>query len=116
MDELYQQGIQSLIVEGGAMTHHSFMEQGLWDEIRVETSPLQVDDGTPAPSIPSDAIITDCQEFDGNKITWWRNYWLYSVYDILPQHLTQCAWNIDEQRIWGGLDDGRTSNPHLTNI
>jgi diaminohydroxyphosphoribosylaminopyrimidine deaminase/5-amino-6-(5-phosphoribosylamino)uracil reductase len=74
LQRLYDQQIQSLIVEGGAKTLQSFIDQNLWDEIRVETSPLQVDDGTPAPSIPSDAIITDCQEFDGNKITWWRNY------------------------------------------
>ncbi|MBR6885129.1 MAG: bifunctional diaminohydroxyphosphoribosylaminopyrimidine deaminase/5-amino-6-(5-phosphoribosylamino)uracil reductase RibD [Prevotella sp.] len=73
MNELYQQGIQSLIVEGGAMTHRSFMEQGLWDEIRVETAPIKVDDGTPAPIIPADAVITNCQEYDGNKITWWVN-------------------------------------------
>ena len=74
LQRLYDQHIQSLIVEGGAKTLQSFIDQDLWDEIRVETSPLKVNDGTPAPSIPSDAIITDCQEFDGNKITWWRNY------------------------------------------
>ena len=73
MNELYQQGIQSLIVEGGAMTHRSFMEQGLWDEIRVETAPIKVDDGTPAPIIPADAVITDCQEYDGNRITYYRD-------------------------------------------
>ena len=70
---LYDQQIQSLIVEGGAKTLQSFIDQDLWDEIRVETSPLQVDDGTPAPIIPADAGITDSQEYDGNKITWWIN-------------------------------------------
>ena len=32
------------------------------------------------------------------------------------QHLTQNAWNIDVQRVSRGLDDGRTSNLHLTHI
>lgn len=68
LKSLYDQHIQSLIVEGGAKTLQSFIDQGLWDEIRVETSPITVDNGTPAPKIPADAVITDCQEYDGNKI------------------------------------------------
>ena len=71
LKSLYDQHIQSLIVEGGAKTLQSFLDQGLWDEIRVETSPIAVDDGTPAPNIPADAVITDSQEYDGNKITRW---------------------------------------------
>ena len=31
IDDLYQQGIQSLIVEGGRQTHESFIEAGLWE-------------------------------------------------------------------------------------
>ena len=73
LKSLYDQHIQSLIVEGGAKTLNSFLEQGLWDEMRVETAPIKVNDGTPAPIIPVDAVITDCQEYDGNKITWWVN-------------------------------------------
>lgn len=34
IDDLYQQGIQSLVVEGGRQTHESFIALGLWDEIR----------------------------------------------------------------------------------
>ena len=40
IDDLYQQGIQSLIVEGGRQTHESFLAAGLWDEIRVETGAI----------------------------------------------------------------------------
>lgn len=75
LKSLYDQQIQSLIVEGGAKTLQSFLDQGLWDEIRVETAPITVDDGTPAPSIPADAVITDSQEYDGNKITRWINHY-----------------------------------------
>ena len=57
IDGLYQQVVQSLIVEGGRQTHEAFIEAGLWDEIRVETAPITVGDGTPAPRLPSEAII-----------------------------------------------------------
>lgn len=53
MDDLYQHGIQSLIVEGGRQTHESFIAAGLWDEIRVETAPVTVTDGTRAPQLPA---------------------------------------------------------------
>ena len=55
--DLYQQGVQSLIVEGGLQTHESFIAAGLWDEIRVETAPVTVTGGTPAPQLPSNALL-----------------------------------------------------------
>ena len=57
IDDLYQHGIQSLIVEGGRQTHEAFMEAGLYDEIRVETAPLVVAGGTRAPQLPSDITL-----------------------------------------------------------
>ena len=36
LDKLYAEKAQSLIVEGGAKTLSSFIQLGLWDEIRVE--------------------------------------------------------------------------------
>ena len=45
--------VQSLIVEGGAVTLKSFIDSGLWDEIRVETAPVTVSAGTPAPHLPA---------------------------------------------------------------
>lgn len=56
MDDLYMQGVQSLIVEGGALTHRSFLDAGLYDEVRVETSPIVVGDGTAAPQLPADVV------------------------------------------------------------
>lgn len=35
LDELFKQNIQSVIVEGGLKTHETFIEKGLWDEIRI---------------------------------------------------------------------------------
>ena len=59
MDDLYQHGIQSLIVEGGCQTHESFIQAGLWDEIRMEVAPITVSDGTRAPQLPSDITLFD---------------------------------------------------------
>lgn len=66
---LYAQNIQSLIVEGGAKTHQSFLAAGLWDEIRVETAPVTVSLGTRAPQLPTDIDVVESNSYDGNVIT-----------------------------------------------
>lgn len=43
-------GITSLMVEGGTKTLQSFIDAGLYDEVRVETSPLNLISGIPSPS------------------------------------------------------------------
>ncbi len=73
MDDLYQHGIQSFIVEGGRQTHESFIQAGLWDEIRVETAPIVVSDGTRAPQLPSDVVLMSSHEYDGNLLTSYRS-------------------------------------------
>ena len=73
MDDLYQHGIQSLIVEGGRQTHESFIQAGLWDEIRVETAPIVVSDGTRAPQLPSDVVLISSGEYVGNLLTSYRS-------------------------------------------
>jgi diaminohydroxyphosphoribosylaminopyrimidine deaminase/5-amino-6-(5-phosphoribosylamino)uracil reductase len=73
MDDLYQHEIQSLIVEGGRQTHESFIEAGLWDEIRVETAPITVSDGTPAPKLPAEVLLMSKKDYDGNTIISYRS-------------------------------------------
>ena len=68
IDDLYQQGIQSLIVEGGRQTHESFIEAGLWDEIRVETGPMTVSDGTHAPQVPANVSLLSSAVYGDNQI------------------------------------------------
>jgi diaminohydroxyphosphoribosylaminopyrimidine deaminase/5-amino-6-(5-phosphoribosylamino)uracil reductase len=47
----------------------SFLVQGLWDEIRVETNTtMTVGGGTRAPQIPANAIVTKSDNYDGNQI------------------------------------------------
>ena len=55
---LMEKSCQSLIVEGGAKTLESFIQSGCYDEIRVETNTgLYVNEGTPAPQLPSGLAI-----------------------------------------------------------
>lgn len=51
LEKLYQDNIQSLIVEGGAALLQSFMDAGLWDEARVFTTETMLEDGLRAPSV-----------------------------------------------------------------
>lgn len=71
MDELFSRGVQQLLVEGGAEVHRRFIQDGLWDEIRVETSPVRLADGVKAPTLPS-ALPSDHCIIDGNCIEVFR--------------------------------------------
>ena len=68
IDDLYQQGIQSLIVEGGRQTHESFLAAGLWDEIRVETGAMTVADGTRAPQLPANISLLSRETYGANTL------------------------------------------------
>lgn len=49
--QLYMQDIQSVIIEGGAHTLNSFINEGLWDEARVFTGEAVLERGIKAPCI-----------------------------------------------------------------
>lgn len=68
MVDLHQQHIQSLMVEGGAKTLQSFIDAGLWDEIRVETSGLLVSGGTKAPVLPAGLTLLQREVYDDNVV------------------------------------------------
>ncbi len=52
VDYLYQHELQSVIVEGGRQLLQSFIDLDLWDEARVETSPVTIGNGVKAPNFP----------------------------------------------------------------
>ena len=69
LSSLYAHHIQSLIVEGGTKTLNTFIEKGLWDEIRVETNLNKtVSDGTRAPLIPPHAKTISVKTYDHQQI------------------------------------------------
>ena len=71
---LYDEQVQTLLVEGGAMTLRSFIHNGLWDEIRIETNlALTVPKGTPAPALPQGLSHADSDAYGPNIITNYYN-------------------------------------------
>ena len=73
LESLHAHNIQSLIVEGGAKTLNSFLENGLWDELRVETNlSMTVTDGTRAPQLPADARVLERQKYDDSLMVLYR--------------------------------------------
>lgn len=63
-DALYQQNIQSLIIEGGSRTLQTFIDANLWDEARIFTAPTLLENGVKAPVFDyapnkSEQIATD---------------------------------------------------------
>lgn len=51
LKELAQRNIQSLLVEGGAQLHQSFIDEGLWNEAYVEKSVTVLGSGVCAPRL-----------------------------------------------------------------
>ena len=71
MKALYQRGIQSLIVEGGAITLNSFIASNYWDEARVFTSKKILGNGTQSPVIELD--INKNKFIDNDKLDYYFN-------------------------------------------
>lgn len=70
---LHAHSVQSLIVEGGARTLQSFIDDDLWDEIRVETAlATTVSDGTPAPRLPRCVTVASVHAYGSNQIVSYR--------------------------------------------
>ena len=68
LDRLYKEGVDTLLVEGGAFTLQHFIDAGLWDEARVETAPLDLHSGVPAPAL-SNAEKQFVQMFGEHRIS-----------------------------------------------
>ncbi|MBC2840780.1 bifunctional diaminohydroxyphosphoribosylaminopyrimidine deaminase/5-amino-6-(5-phosphoribosylamino)uracil reductase RibD [Robiginitalea sp. SC105] len=69
--ELFNRGVLSLIVEGGAHTLNSFLDEGLWDEARVFTGPAPLGDGLRAPQITG--RLMESTKSGGDRLDIWRN-------------------------------------------
>ncbi|MCF0187279.1 MAG: dihydrofolate reductase family protein, partial [Bacteroidaceae bacterium] len=67
LSELHQEGIQSLLVEGGAKLLNSFIQAGLWDEIQVEIGNRALGEkGVQAPVLPDAEELYE-ETFAGHK-------------------------------------------------
>lgn len=74
MKSLYDKGITSVLVEGGAQILESFMKEGIWDEIRVEVSPAAIGGHVRASrlAVPCTGAVSE-KTVDGHKITTYKN-------------------------------------------
>ncbi len=70
---LYDKGITSVLVEGGAEVLRSFIRSGLWDEARIETSPAKFGAGgrAKAPAIQARPIREEI--IGGNRVAHYDN-------------------------------------------
>lgn len=67
-EALYEQNILSVLVEGGRKTLQSFIDEGLWDEIRVIINEsMVIEDGIPAPFL-SGCRLGSVQRFSSDAI------------------------------------------------
>lgn len=69
---LQEEGVQTLLVEGGRRTLQSFLDAGLWDEAWEETAGILLGDGVAAPTIPPGAVRTGLPRL-GADFTRYRN-------------------------------------------
>ena len=51
IDYLYQKGYQSVLIEGGRTTLQHFIDMDLWDEARIFSTPVILEEGVAAPSM-----------------------------------------------------------------
>ena len=69
LHRLYEEHkVTSLMVEGGAKTIESFIQAGIYDEIRVETSSRNLLAGIPSPFLPQNEVIELSREIYGNNL------------------------------------------------
>lgn len=71
LKELNEEGIQSLIVEGGAKLLNSFIESGNWDEARVEINKIKIEKGVKAPDITGD--LETVQKCENSMILFYKH-------------------------------------------
>lgn len=72
-DWLYNEGVQSLIVEGGRETIESFLKAQLFDEVRIETSAATTTGGTIAPQpAPAQLALVSRQQYGENTVSVYR--------------------------------------------
>jgi diaminohydroxyphosphoribosylaminopyrimidine deaminase / 5-amino-6-(5-phosphoribosylamino)uracil reductase len=73
LDVLYEENIQSVIVEGGSQTLQTFIDANLWDEARVFVSENTFNEGVVAPKLPKNRILTSLL-IKKDQLKLFRNY------------------------------------------
>lgn len=69
---LYERNVQSLLVEGGSFLLQSFINKGIWDEIRIEKTKVLLKDGVKTPEIKEKKSLTYAHHF-GSDLIYYKN-------------------------------------------
>ncbi len=72
LDQLYEQEILAVMVEGGANVLEQFIETGLWDEARIFTSPKVLEEGLRAPALQNEVWLRTMR-IEEDKLDIFRN-------------------------------------------
>ncbi|WP_055446527.1 bifunctional diaminohydroxyphosphoribosylaminopyrimidine deaminase/5-amino-6-(5-phosphoribosylamino)uracil reductase RibD [Lacinutrix mariniflava] len=70
-NHLFQQNINSIIIEGGSKTLQLFIDEGLWDEARVFKGKLDFNDGVKAPKLSGS--LTSEEKILDDTLRFYRN-------------------------------------------
>ena len=71
MEYLFQNNIQSLIVEGGAITLNEFLKAGIWDEARVFCGDMKLRGGIKAPKLHG--AVDKEETILNDRLIWHKN-------------------------------------------
>lgn len=74
MRQLYDSGVTSLLVEGGAELIGSFLHEGLWDRLRVERGSQSIHGSVKSPAIPEGCLPDSVMKIDNNEIYEYKNH------------------------------------------
>lgn len=69
LQDLYNRKIQSLLVEGGSLLLQTFLNEGIFDEIKVFKSSNAIGKGTTAPVLPTGVTQKKVEKIGGDLLT-----------------------------------------------
>lgn len=72
-DRLYNENLQSVIIEGGTKTIQRFIEANLWDEARVFKGAVRLKDGVQAPKLGKNASKMSSKSIQEDILTVFKN-------------------------------------------
>ena len=72
LSHLYDDGIQSVLIEGGSQLLQSFIDSQQWDECYMEHGNTAINGSVPAPLLPKDVCPVEETSYMGNTIFFYR--------------------------------------------
>lgn len=83
LDVLYKKDLHTLLVEGGKTLLSMFLKAGIWDEIRIETSLLEIGNGITAPQMEGIESVLESEESTGEGKSFRKIRTFYSPSNII---------------------------------